>query len=279
MLNRMRVKCKLNLLIAVIIGIMTLVVLISVFQSMGSEKTIARMVDEDLALLISLNEMHAQGIQTGQATRNVLINPADVKAAENYLSAHADFLERFEQVDKHAPKIMRDRLAKLKVLWEEDHQLKMEVQQLAKDGRQQEAMDVLIDKETPKWREVKALILKLLEEHEAMFAQIKEQEIAGLRKNRNMQIAVFLMAAACSIFLALLIGKGITQPLNQGVQAATRLAEGDLAIDVRVESTDEAGQLVAAIKTMAHQFSEIVTGAKAISDNVALSSRQLSAGA
>lgn len=45
----------------------------------------------DEALLVHLQDMYAQGLQTGQAARNVLLNPADEKAKANYDAADANF--------------------------------------------------------------------------------------------------------------------------------------------------------------------------------------------
>ncbi|OGW41856.1 MAG: hypothetical protein A2010_13585 [Nitrospirae bacterium GWD2_57_9] len=279
MLKKMQIKGKLNLLIGLIIGIMSAVVVLSVLQSMGSEKTMVKMVEDDLALLISLNAMYAEGLQTGQATRNVLLNAGDEKARENYRNAHDNFMLEYEKASKFAPEAMRDRLKKLKDLWDEDHQLKTQVQQLAGAGTQGEAAELLVRQETPKWREVKGLILELEKEHQATFARTKENEIAGLQKNRTIQIGTFLVAAVASLFLAFLIASSITRPLNEGVEAATRLAQGDLTVEVRVASADETGKLMAAMKSMVEKFSTVVVGVKTVSDNVASGSQQLSAGA
>jgi methyl-accepting chemotaxis protein len=47
--------------------------------------------DREVPLVLALTEMYAQGLQSGQATRNVMLNPADKTAAKNYAAALDDF--------------------------------------------------------------------------------------------------------------------------------------------------------------------------------------------
>lgn len=48
-------------------------------------------VERDQAISLALKDMYAQGLQSEQATRNILLNPADEKAAKNYAQAMDDF--------------------------------------------------------------------------------------------------------------------------------------------------------------------------------------------
>ncbi|RJX19764.1 MAG: HAMP domain-containing protein [Desulfobulbus sp.] len=74
----------------------------------------------------------------------------------------------------------------------------------------------------------------------------------------------------------MVLAGSITRPLNQGIAAADRLARGDLAVEVKIESADEAGRLMAAMKTMIEKFNEVILGVKNAADNVAAGSEHLS---
>lgn len=51
------------------------ILVIFVMQSGKMEARTEHMINIDQELLLDLNNMYAQGLQSGQATRNVLINP------------------------------------------------------------------------------------------------------------------------------------------------------------------------------------------------------------
>jgi len=265
-------------LIGIIISSLVVVGAVSFFQSRGAEKMIVTMVDKDVEFLIDLNEIYAAGLQTGQATRNVLINPGDEKAVKNYNDAHQSFLATTEQAQLRAPVSMRDRLKKVKELWEEDHKLKTEIQDLAKAGKKNEATALLVDTETPKWRAVKAILLELIKEHEKTFTTNKEREIAGMEKERIILVVMLLVAGIIFTSLAMVIARKITLPLKEGVAIANKLTQGDLTMTIAVTSNDETGQLLAAMKNMVENLNSVVTDVKGAANNVASGSQQISAG-
>lgn len=83
-------------------------------------------IDKDQALLLSLNNMYAQGLQSEQATRNVLLNPADQKAKDNYNSANDDFITQFELAKKAADgnQNILENLNQLNQIWQNIDDLK-----------------------------------------------------------------------------------------------------------------------------------------------------------
>lgn len=55
------------------------------------EQGVHLLSDVNIPVLVGLQEMYAQGLQSGQATRNVMLNPSDSKAIENYKASVKDF--------------------------------------------------------------------------------------------------------------------------------------------------------------------------------------------
>ena len=62
------------------------------------------------------------------------------------------------------------------------------------------------------------------------------------------------IAIAMGIILSILITRGITTPLNEAVDVANKISEGDLAVTVEQKSTDETGQLLFAMKNMVEKL-------------------------
>ncbi|MGC4075660.1 MAG: methyl-accepting chemotaxis protein [Rubrivivax sp.] len=95
-------------------------------------------------------------------------------------------------------------------------------------------------------------------------------------------IAVVAGATLMSMLLAavggLLITRSITRPVDRAVVALRAVAAGDLGVQVEATSKDEIGQLLAALRTMKEELSEIVGTVRSSSDSVVTASTQIAHG-
>ncbi len=279
MFMNMKIANKLNILILLIIVGIGIVGGVAYIQSRSAEATLVTMVDHDLELLVELNSLYAEGLQTGQATRNLLLNPGDEAARRNYNDAHKNFSDVLELAFGDAPAQFQERLKKVRELWNEDHGLKQEVQNLAAAGKREDAVALLIQKETPKWRELKGILLELTKEHKKVFSINKDRELNGIAFKRKILLITGLAAVAVFILLAFVIAKSITGPIRQAMSVTEELSRGNLTIAVDAGGSDETGMLLTAIRTMLERLKSVVSDVKDASQNVASGSRQLTAGA
>jgi methyl-accepting chemotaxis protein len=90
---------------------------------------------------------------------------------------------------------------------------------------------------------------------------------------------ISLFSILVSVGSGIIITRSITVPVGVGVAVSKRLSEGDLSVDIKVESKDEIGRLMDAMKVMVDKLRNVVVDVKTASDNVASGSEQLSAGA
>ncbi len=278
MLKDMGINRKLYLLIGLVVGILAIAFFAFMVQNRRMETTM-QMVDNDLQLLVSLNGMYADGLQTGQATRNVLLDPTDEKAKENYRTAHESFLKNADAARAVAPSPTQEPLRKISSLWDDDHRLKVEVQRLATEGKREEAVHMLIERETPAWREVKGLLLGLLKEQEKVFSVTKDREIADIKHRKIVLWAALPVTGIFFVILSLTLSRSITERISEGVAVADRLAEGDLTVNVAVTADDETGQLLRAMQKLAERLKGVVADVQTAAGNVASGSVQLSTGA
>ncbi len=94
----------------------------------------------------------------------------------------------------------------------------------------------------------------------------------------RMNIIILALIICVFGFLAWWIARSIQRPLDEAVGISNKLSEGDLNINIEVTSTDETGQLLAAMKNMVERLKLVVADVKSSADNVASGSQQLSAG-
>ena len=89
-------------------------------------------------------------------------------------------------------------------------------------------------------------------------------------------------AIASGLLFALLFGvalvRGIGASLGQAVQAAQRVASGDLARPIEVHGRDEAAQVLQALAAMREQLATVVHGIRGGSESVANAAVQIAAG-
>jgi methyl-accepting chemotaxis protein len=121
--------------------------------------------------------------------------------------------------------------------------------------------------------------LDLLHEYEG-----KTTETAGLNivdfveSTRTIIVVVALAAILVAVLLAWIISRSITRPLNNAVDVARRVADGDLTMEVVVTSSDETGQLLAALKHMTESLKKIVGEVRIGTDTIATASSEIATG-
>jgi methyl-accepting chemotaxis protein len=75
-----------------------------------------------------------------------------------------------------------------------------------------------------------------------------------------------------------LLVRSITRPLQEVMGVMSRLAQGDLDVEIATTNRDEIGQLLLGMQGMVQKLREVVTSVKTAADRVASGSQQLSAG-
>jgi methyl-accepting chemotaxis protein len=99
----------------------------------------------------------------------------------------------------------------------------------------------------------------------------------------DLQAEFLLIVVTC---LAILVGAvaawwlstSITRPVAQAVEAAGRISQGNLSQQIVVETHDETGQLMAAIRDMQASLAKVVGQVRGNADSVATASAQISQG-
>jgi methyl-accepting chemotaxis protein len=94
----------------------------------------------------------------------------------------------------------------------------------------------------------------------------------------NLRIALTALTLLLGGVCAFLIARSITRPLGRAVQVAETVASGDLTSRIEVDSRDETGQLLHALKNMNDSLAQVVGEVRAGTDTIATASGQIAAG-
>ena len=86
-----------------------------------------------------------------------------------------------------------------------------------------------------------------------------------------------ILAIVLSAIFAWFITHGIVKPVNEALNATTRLAEGDLTVHIEANSKDEIGQLMTAMQNMIGRLTQIIGEVRTAADNLSNAAGQVSA--
>jgi len=130
----------------------------------------------------------------------------------------------------------------------------------------------------PIYRQVLVEINKLVQ-----FQQTAEQQMRAQAEAASRRLAHFLYAvAAVAVLLGGALAWGttlsITRPLGKAVEVARHVANGDLTVSIVVESKDETGELMQALKDMNASLFNTVRQVRIGTDTIATASSQIAAG-
>ena len=149
---------------------------------------------------------------------------------------------------------------------------------LIQQGQRDEALKLLEEKLRPVQLEYQKAIQEQVEyQAQVTVAAGQKAEAEANALQRDVLIAGAL-AIAIAIFLAITIIRSITRPLAQAVEAADRVASGDLSGQIVVQSKDETGHLLSALQRMQQSLVNTVSSVRQNAEGVASASAQIASG-
>ena len=97
--------------------------------------------------------------------------------------------------------------------------------------------------------------------------QDQKNKMAGQITSANrLLLSGFIVAMAIGSFLAFVITRAITRPLHEAVDVADKFSQGDLSMKIHVDSKDETGMLLEAMKKMVANLKATAGVAEQIAD-------------
>ncbi len=194
-----------------------------------------------------IDHLYAQGLQSELALRNLLVNPNDDKALKNFQDANQAMdaaLKISLESSKQVPALESD-LGKLSARCREHADVKQQALALIKAGKQLEAQEFLVKTETPKWREVKGLILEVNKKSDQAMKEMRHKVAAFVTSATVKSTLLFLVMIVVTAALLGIITMIIRRETNDFIQRVREIAEGDIDLTrlIEVRRQDEFGQL------------------------------------
>jgi len=195
-----------------------------------------------------------------------------VKARANYDHGW-DALQKF--VASEAGKANR---AKIAAAAETARALNNKVIDLAHAGKDDEAIAMLLKEAGPataKWQDT---LDENIAFQEANTEKQHAQALTDYNQARSVLIGTNILSIALAVLFGWLVTRSITAPMNAAKDAAGRLADGDLTVQIHAEGKDETAQLLDALSNMKDNLQRIVGGVRQNAESVAIASAEISQG-
>jgi len=119
---------------------------------------------------------------------------------------------------------------------------------------------------------------RLVEHQKERMAQTKAEADAAATEGITALLAGTGLALIAGVGLAWALTQSIVVPVRRAQETADAIAAGDLSQDIKVDSTDEIGQLMQSMKRMGDSLRTLVGAVRESSDSIATGSRQIASG-
>ncbi len=227
-----------------------------------------------------LNSMYTQGLQMGQALRNIVLDPSNPKAQANLDAAREAYAKSFQAVSERVKgKPGEQTLASLVPLREVHAKAQEKVLLLART-KTDEAVQVLNKEETPAWRQLRGALIEQIEASAKVSEQI-HQAVNG-RARRATLVAAVLAGVAVLVAVGLLVVMQRTVRRDLGGDPATAraalllIAQGDLS--QRLDAADGDQSLMAVMGQMQAALREMVSQIRGSTDSISTASSEIATG-
>ncbi len=280
MFAALKVRSQLLLLSGVSLTLFATALLVALFALQASQSRFQEYIDRDAVRLNAFNEMYAQGLQSGQALRNIMLEPANRKAYDNLDKALADFSAAQKKAKETSAerKDIETLLAKIDGLVQQAQTARSAVLAEIAASRFDEAKTRLTKDETPAWRALKKELLDGIAQLDGESKQT-EQQMAAESKSKQLQIIVVaILAIFAMLIISVAIARNLLRQLGGEPAAVAKLADsismGDLTASIPVAAGDNSS-LVAAFEHMQTGLRAMVSETRQSADAIAAAAQSM----
>lgn len=278
----MRFRFNIRLLLCSVIpaGLFSLALAVSLWGLTRTHDEFEHYINTEQFVANTLNEMYAQGLQAGQALRNILLDPGNRRAYDNLdaaESAYARAVEGLRGVVQGTP--LAAQLGEFErlhtVLSEKRHEVRM-----LSAGDPSAAVQVLKREETPAWRALRDRLVEQIAARREAASQayaLAQQHAATVTIVTSLLALVAVLTAA---FLCWMLLRTVQTELGgdpaDARRTLRRIAQGDL-VDAQ-GGTDTARGLMLEMAQTRRNLRDLLTVVRTAAGEINLASRDVAEG-
>ena len=279
----MKLRNKMALCMAIVFLLFAVALAVAISGMREAASRFDSFVEQDQAFLGEANSLYAQGLQAGQALRNVILAPNNETGYKNLAAAR----EAFGTALKNARALARSdaatdaRLAKVETLQQQRSAVQDRIVALVKSDAVA-AVGILNAEETPVWREIRAELLDILKEKNEAAGQIKTELAARTHTMFQVSLAFAAIAVVAGAAIALWLTRNITHQLGgepeYAVAIANSIAAGDLTVRIALDDESNRSSMMFAMRQMQQSLATLVQKVRQGTDAITTASGEIAAG-
>jgi len=281
MFKNMKIGVRLGVGFAIALILLIVVASISIIRTGDLKSEVVGLVkDKNVKVKLSNDILHEIN-SVGRNHRNVLILKSDESirkefelrlASSKAVTADFEALEKFSYGDKG-----KAALAAMKEARGPYAASFNKLEELSKSKQWDEAIKHFENSYRPTYNAFANATNAFIDYQTELAEQVGTDAEDLASSSRTLVIGLTVAAVLIGVFLAFLITRSITRPVNEALNAANRLAEGDLTVKLESDSKDEVGMLMQAMQNMIGKLTQIIGEVRTAADNLTNAAGQVSA--
>jgi methyl-accepting chemotaxis protein len=252
----------------------------SLLAQVQTQAEFGQYIAKEQVIVQGVRDMYAQGLQMGQALRNVVLDPENPKAFQNLETARGDFDSAFQSTQAAAQDSslapMLSEVAQLRAQQAKAQDAVLAVARSDSDS----AKAKLNSEETPAWRSLKGRLLEM----DKAAAQLSDARYQAVVSNSTRSRWTTLGLALLAVVVAMAMGWFIRRTLMREIggdpadvrSALSLIASGDLSQTMSNNHSKES--LMGSLVTMQGSMRELVQQVQQSSENIQVSTAEVALG-
>ena len=259
-LNNIRIGRRIAGVMAIVVVLLITALGNSLYSARKVENRYHQYIQEDVARRTDFYSMYGQGLQMGQALRNVMLDPANPKAYDNYKNAMAGFDKVVDRAKELDEKTLKSGLpAKIVALRAEQKQLHDKIFERIRSEQIGEAKVLLNQHETPKWREIRQTLLDEIKRLDAETPVLLQELTEDSQTAERRSLIIAVSTALLGSLLAYAMLAQIARHAKEAEGVVTRVAGGNLGEIIRPGGSDELGQILTRVAMLKNRLHEAIS--------------------
>ena len=281
-LTQFKIGTRLGIGFAVVLGLLVAVLLVGLYSMAQLSARTHDIVADKNVKMAAANTMSDNVRNITLAITSVVVAPtealvqaelAKIGEARKKYGAAKETLQKKISTDKETAL-----MAELDAALKSGAPLNNKVIELRNAGQTEEAIAFLTQQAAPSLKIVLGALDSLVAYEAQQAAQAATDAETLSASARASMIALGSVAVLLGAFVAWIITRSITQPINAAVSVAETVASGDLSSHIVVNSSDETGRLLGALQAMNTSLLGVVAQVRHGTEAISTASSEIAAG-
>ncbi|HEY9109674.1 MAG TPA: MCP four helix bundle domain-containing protein, partial [Roseateles sp.] len=284
MFSNIKIGLRLTVAFLLVAAASVVVGVVGIQNTAAMSEHAERMYGTELMGLSYIKEANIDLIYVGRARSNFMLAQSAEQRTKQLDTVNQSFAMMKDNIGKARPMLVSERgkqlLASVTTAMDSyEHEIQA---LLAEAGKRKmvehdETLDRLSQSALAKAKVADDLLTDLSKLKEERAKEAAEETAALYARSRTVMVGTMVAALLGGVLLGIVISRGISKPLAQAVDAANKLAEGDLSVRIDAKTTDEVGQLMQAMHHMVEKLSQVVAEVNSGAEALAGASEEVSA--